>query len=163
MLPVEEDDGSPFAGLEAPVNAVRLCLNFSQKIVVTLDVSAAGGAYLDKSKLTQVVRIFLEETLNCPEPLLNTFCIVHPINANSEEKGVDAKLPQQRSFFSVDGLFAHPIALDFIKRHTDRERLHDGAMVFPLHREMIPVDARLYGAIHRLQKIVAIGVNMESN
>src|SRR6266851_6690145 len=131
--------------------------------MVTLDVSAAWSTYLHESKLTQIVGAFLHEPLDGPEPLLNTFCIVHPIDAHAEEKRVDTKLPQQRGFFGVDGLLARCIARDFIKRDTAGERLHYRPMIFPLHREMVPVNARLQRSIHRLEKIVAIGVNMESH
>src|SRR5260370_41815612 len=67
VVALAQDDGLPVVGLEAPVDAVGDGLNLSQKIMVALDVGAAGRADLHESELLLIARIFFEKALDGPE------------------------------------------------------------------------------------------------
>src|SRR5271167_3509714 len=101
VLPLEVHDGPPRATLKAPVDAVSFRLYFSEQIVVSLDMSAAGRSDLHEGELVPISRMLLEQSLNGEEPLQDSFGIVHPIDTHPEERRIHAQPSQQVDAFRV--------------------------------------------------------------
>ena len=59
-MPFEKYNRLPGSALEAPINAVSFRLHFSEQIVVTLDVSAAGRSDLNEGESVLINRMLLE-------------------------------------------------------------------------------------------------------
>ena len=84
VLPVQVNDGLPLIGLEFPVDALGLGLHLRLKVVVALDVRAAGRANLHKRKHTLVARILFEEAFDGEETLENALGVVDAIDTNTQ-------------------------------------------------------------------------------
>src|ERR1700680_824752 len=94
VVPAEKNDRLPSFGLKPPVDAVRLSFHFGDKILIPLNARAAGSPKLHKSELLQIVRILVEKTLDSPEPLHDSLCVINTIHAHTEEENLRPQLRQ---------------------------------------------------------------------
>ena len=134
----------------------------SQKIVITLDVRAAGSTNLHQGELSLVLRILLEETLDAKEALKNALGVIDPIDANGNVQRIGSDFLQQCCLMRMERLSLW-LRRRIRERNTDREGTNQRDVVVTVDRKTLPLNARLQGRVHGLQKIVAMRLNMETD
>src|SRR5262249_42216729 len=89
-MPLQKHNRFPSAGLETPVDSLRLGLNISKQIVVPLDVGAAGGTDLHEYKFALISRAFFQHAFDRQEALEDSFGVIHAIDAHAYESRLNA-------------------------------------------------------------------------
>src|ERR1035437_145827 len=161
VLTVQKNDRPPFAAFETIIDTVGLGLYFPLKIGIPWNTAAAWRANLNKCELALIAGMPLQKRLDSLEALDNTLGIVHTINAYTKESRFDSEFCDQGAafFFGVD--FFWSIGRLAGEVHANRERQHSGPVVATLDRKVFPVDPGLKYAIHRIEKVVAVRLNMK--
>src|SRR5208283_2538771 len=102
---------------------------------------AAGSTDLDEGELFTVRGLLFEKPFDAAKPLWDALCVVHAIDAQSEEGSLDSQLPTQvrtaggsARGFGSGGVFP-------VEGHADGERLHAGQMLAAIDGEVFPIDA----------------------
>jgi len=50
-----------------------------------------------------------------------------------------------------------------VERHADGKRPHGGQVVAAIDGEVLPIDARFKGAVHRPEKVIAVRLNVKAD
>ena len=91
-MALQKHNRFPGAGLETPVDSLRLGLNISEQIMVPLDVGAAGGADLYEYKFALIRRAFLQHAFDRQKPLEDSFGVIDAIDAHAYKPCLHPKL-----------------------------------------------------------------------
>src|SRR5260370_27096493 len=124
---------------------------------------AAGTEDLHETEPLLVSGVELEKTLESAEALEDSLGVVNAIDTHSEERGLDTHLGAKRgAFFAGAARFADRVRI-LRKRHADGIGAHPRDVALPVHGEAVPLRKRFERAVHRLQKIVAVRLNMKAD
>src|ERR1700722_19240717 len=83
VLPLQEKNRFPVAGLEAPIDSLRLRFHFGEQVMVPLDVGAAGCADLQERELSLILGIFFQKALDRAKAFMNSLGVIHAVYASS--------------------------------------------------------------------------------
>ena len=77
--------------------SLNFCFRFhlGLQVVITFDVRTARRTNLHEGKQFLIVRILLQKTLDCQEPLQNSLGVIDAIDADTHATGFDAQSLQQ--------------------------------------------------------------------
>src|ERR1700736_4945700 len=89
---LQQDDGHPPTSLKASVDAGGFGGDFFEQPLVSLDGCTAGRGNLDERKPALVRGIQFEKAFNAPETLENAFGVVHAIDADAKQAGVNVQV-----------------------------------------------------------------------
>jgi len=167
VLALEENDGLPVAVLEAPIDTIGLGFDLREQIVIALDVSAAWRPDLHKSEFSLIAGIFLEEALDGEKALENSLGVVDAVDADAHERRLYANAAQEsRAFEVVESVIIIVVVFDGIvvrESNADRKRADESAMILPQCREVLPIHARFDNAVDRLEKVIAVRLDVKAN
>ena len=79
VLALHKHNRLPLTALEPPVDPLRFQLHFSKKVVVPLDMCAAGRPNLHKRKLTAIYGPLLQKTFDSQEAFQDALGVVDPV------------------------------------------------------------------------------------
>src|SRR5438045_9759202 len=94
VLTVEQNDRLPLIPLKAPVDSSRFRFDLRIKVVLALEVAAAGRANLNERELSLVPGIVVEKTLHRQKAVEDALGLVHALHAHGQEVGVHMQAPQ---------------------------------------------------------------------
>src|SRR5690242_11778634 len=119
VLSLQQDNRFPSTGLKTPINAIYLRLYFSEKVSITLDVSAARRPNLYERKLPLVYRVQFKEPFDRKKTFENAFGVVQTVYPHSHKNRFHSMFFQQRGPFRVwvGGLWH--LWRKLLKVHTD--------------------------------------------
>ena len=106
---------------------------------------------------------FFKEGLDAAEAFRDALGVVDAVHADAHEGGLDAQVVEQRGAFQVRQVLGQRFGVRAIDRDADGERLYQRQMPFAQNTEALAVDARLESAIDRIQEIVAMALDVESD
>jgi len=159
---LQKDDGPVVLGLELPVDPFGLLLDLRQKVMVALDVGAAGSPDLDEDEFPLIPGVFLQETFNPAEPFQDALGVIHPFHADAEIFRLDPQLFQQgRTVFQGRLGFDAGILKGVGKRHADGEGFHQGRVSLFVDAEPFPINPGFEGPVHSVEEIVAVELGVE--
>src|SRR5262249_55236222 len=151
MVPLEENDWLPTLVSEAPVDALGLSIHLGKKIVIALDVRAAGSANLNKAELAMVARMRIEKSFHGEKALQDSFGVIHTVHSHAEVDRLNAQLFEE-SFARRAGGRKFRVAGRFVRgSDADGEWAHHGHVRLAVHREVVPLHAALERAVCRFQ------------
>ena len=90
VMAAVKDDGLPLVALKARVDALGFGFHFVEKILIALDVGAAGRAELDEGEAARRTADIFEEALDAAETLEYSLGVVDAVHAEAEENRVRA-------------------------------------------------------------------------
>src|SRR5258708_1350962 len=161
-MAVQHDDGPPTARLPTAIDAIRLRPHFQKQVGVALDLHAARCADLHEREPPAVFRVILQQRLDAPQTLQNALSVVHAIHAHTKKVGLNAEFFTE-SLALLSSIAALPTFGLFRKRNTDRERMHQRLMVAAVYGKPLEFHARLQRAIHGLQEVDAMRLDMKAD
>src|SRR5258708_10097681 len=94
VMTAEKNDGLPSFRLQSRVDTIGLGRNLRDKVLITLDIRAAGSAELDKRELLLVVRKLVQKSFDSPEPLHDSLRVIDTIHADSKKQCFRSQLRQ---------------------------------------------------------------------
>ncbi len=137
--------------------------HFAHHVAVARNGSAAGRANLDKGELVLVGRTVFEKALDGAKTLRNSLGVIDAVHADTHVGGLHAKIPEQCRALQVREILRRLGLIVAVERNADGKRPHQRGMPVPHHRKVFPIDARFQRAIHGIQKIVAVPLDMETD
>ena len=155
--------GLAFGGFVFVIDALCFFAYLDQKIAIALDIGAAGSTDLNEAEFALIVGMFVEHALDGPEALEDALSVIHAIDADAEEADVNAEL--------VENFSPHhgPLAVDiaFVLRigigDADGKWADQRLMALAADRKTIPVGVGFQSAIHGLEKIIAMRLNVKAD
>src|SRR5216684_987030 len=163
VMTAEKNDGLISLRVYRTLDTIGLGRNLRDKVLITLDIRAAGSAELDKRELLLVVRKLVQKSFDSPEPLHDSLRVIDAIHADSKKQGFRSQLRQNVRSVLLRG----NAQLAFIHRlrqsHADRMGPNQCDVVIPVHGKTVPLDPALQELIHRVQEIIAVRLNMETD
>src|SRR5260370_6774277 len=163
VVPFQEDNRPPLATLEPPVDSVRLGFDIGEQVMIALNVRATGSNNLDKSKLSLIIRMFLEHAFNCQKTLDDSFCVIHTIHPDTKKQCLNPQFAEKCDAIQIRRLCIVEPNRRFGEFHTDREGLDDCAVPGAIHRKVFPIDARFESSVNCVQEVRAVSLHVEPN
>ncbi len=117
------------------------------------------GADLHQGKAPFQVRIEREKSIHGPQPFGDALGVVHALDAEQHGRVADAEAPAQPPFLApafVRRGRGNPVEVD-----ANRLRPHQRGLAAARDGGAIRLDARFQGAVHRLQKVHAVILNVK--
>src|SRR5208282_2581749 len=135
MMPLQKYDRFPPSGLQLGVDPVCFRAHFFQEILVALDVRSARRADLHETESPLVRRIQLQESLDCPEPLQNSFRVIHAVHSYAKQRSLNSQFfAERRALRSRTWHFVRVMSV-LRKRHADRIWPYPRNMPLSVHGE----------------------------
>ena len=163
MVFLKEYDWLPPIHLETQVDAFRFGVHFRQQVAVSLDLGAAGSAYLDKSELLLVCGIFVQESLDAAKLFQNSLGVIDSINTHPHIRSVYTEALEQRRSLKVTRSMRSGRRGRLGEGDADRKRPHRGGMAGTVDGGAVPLDSAFERPIYRLQKVHAMRLRMEAD
>ena len=115
---------------------------------------------LDEDKTPLEIRVERQQAVHRPQPFRDALGVVHAVDAEEHRQVADAEPAPQPALLAplVFGRKAgRAVGVD-----ADRLRPDVRDLAAARHGEAVHLDARLQGAVHRLQEVVAVVLDVES-
>ena len=125
------------------------------------DAGPARHARLHEDEAAVPFRIQGEEAVHREQPLRDALGVVEAVEADHDLLADEAVLLAQPHHLVCDVLSA-ALHIDLLRVHADGERAHEGGVAAVRNRRALPVHVGLELAAHRVQEIVAVQADVET-
>ena len=169
-LPLNEHDGPPVRGLIALIDAGGGFFHAVLEVSVAGNAGAAGGCNLHEGEALPMPWVLLEQFFKGEHALFNALCVVHAIDPECDDFSAHAELGEELlAERGADGFGLCIVGVvgrdDWqpFEGDADGKRTHGGDMTVTAHGHLVPVGARLDGAVDGREKVIAMQGNVEAD